>query len=126
VFLCFCEYERGTGGVNNKKGFDPPPAVPAAVCRWGLCPRCPSAGVGEVSLGGEHIILFVIEQPQLSDATKLKPAPPIGLYTILLLPIMQGVWHIQREVEGSHIFPNSRAMVLQQCGQCRRAGRIKG
>jgi len=50
----------------------------------------------------------------------------IGLYTIFLLPKMQGVWHIQKEVEGGHILPNSRAIVLQQCGQCRQAGRMKG
>jgi len=29
-------------------------AVPAAVCRWRLCPHCP--GVEKVSLGGNHII----------------------------------------------------------------------
>jgi len=27
---------------------------------------------------------------------------------------------------GARILPNSRAMVLRQCGQCRRAGRMKG
>ena len=27
---------------------------------------------------------------------------------------------------GGRILPNSRAIVLQQCGQCRRAGRRKG
>jgi len=27
---------------------------------------------------------------------------------------------------GGRILPNSRAIVLQQCGQCRRAGRLKG
>ena len=27
---------------------------------------------------------------------------------------------------GGRILPNSRAIVLQQCGQCRRAGRMKG
>jgi len=33
----------------------------------------------------------------------------------------------QREVEGGgRILPNSRAIALQQCGQCRRAGRTKG
>jgi len=32
-------------------------AVPAAVCRWGLCPCCP--GVGEVSLGGILIIIRI-------------------------------------------------------------------
>jgi hypothetical protein len=30
--------------------------VPAAVCRWGLCPRCP--GWGKVSVGGTHIIIL--------------------------------------------------------------------
>ena len=33
---------------------------------------------------------------------------------------------IQKEVEGGHIRPNSRAIVLQQCGQCSRAGRMTG
>jgi len=32
----------------------------------------------------------------------------------------------QREVKGGHILPNSREIVLHQCGQCRRAGRMKG
>jgi len=27
--------------------------------------------------------------------------------------------------EGERIFPNSRAIVLQQCGQCKRAGGMK-
>ena len=46
--------------------------------------------------------------------------------------ITNSVWCMayQRQVEGGRgggsILPDSRATVLQQCGQCRRAGRIKG
>jgi len=38
------------------------------------------------------------------------------------------VWCLayQREVEGGRILSNSRAIVLQQCGPCRRVGRMKG
>jgi len=53
-------------------------------------------------------------------------AAGIGLYTILLLPILQGVWHAKGRSRGGRISANSRAIVLQQCGQCRRAGRMKG
>jgi len=31
-----------------------------------------------------------------------------------------------RELEGGRILPNNREVVLQQCGYCRRAGRMKG
>ena len=50
---------------------------------------------------------------------------PIGLYTLLLLPIVYGLWHTKGRSRGRRILPNSRAKVLQQCGQCRRAGRKK-
>jgi len=50
----------------------------------------------------------------------------LGLHTILSLPILYGVWHTKGRSRGGRILPNSRAIVLQQCGQCRRAGRKKG
>ena len=50
----------------------------------------------------------------------------IDLYTILLLPTLYGVWHTQRRSRGGLILPTSRAVVLQQCGQCRWAGGRKG
>jgi len=52
--------------------------------------------------------------------------PHLGLYTILLLRILYGVWHIRRRSRWGRRVPNSRAIVLQQCGQCRQAGRMKG
>jgi len=45
-----------------------------------------------------------------------------GLHTILLLPILYGVWHTQGRSGGGLILPNSRAIVLQQCGQCTWGG----
>jgi len=55
-------------------------------------------------------------------------AGQIGLYTILLLSIVYGLWHTQykREVEGGRLLPDSRAMVLQQCGKSRWAGGMQG
>ena len=51
----------------------------------------------------------------------------VGLHTILLSAILYGVWHTKgRSGGGGHILPNGRAIVLQRCGQCRRAGRRKG
>ena len=49
----------------------------------------------------------------------------IGLYTRLPLPILSGVWHTNGRSREGRILPNRRAIVLQQCGQCRRAGRMK-
>jgi len=49
----------------------------------------------------------------------------VGPYTTLLLPMVYGVWHKKESSRGGRIIPNSRAIVLQQCGQCRRAGRMK-
>jgi len=39
---------------------------------------------------------------------------------------LHGVWHIKGWSRGSRILSNSRAIVLQQCGQCRRDERMKG
>jgi len=58
-------------------------------------------------------------EPSSSDSV-------VGLYTILLLPILYGVWHTKGRSRGGRISPNSRAIVLRQCGQCRRAGRMNG
>jgi len=46
-----------------------------------------------------------------------------GLHTIVCL--LYGAWHTKGEL-GGRILPNRRAMVLQQCGQCRRDKKIKG
>ena len=45
-----------------------------------------------------------------------------------LIVITNIVWCVayKREVEGGRRLPNSRAVVLQQRGQCRRAGGMKG
>jgi len=48
-----------------------------------------------------------------------------GLYTILLLPILYGVWHTNGRSRRGRILHDSRAIVLQQCGQCRWAGEMK-
>jgi len=50
---------------------------------------------------------------------------PLSLYTIWLLPILYGVKHTAGGSRGGRILPNSRAIVLRQCGQCRWAGRMK-
>jgi len=50
----------------------------------------------------------------------------LGLYKILSLPILYGVWHTQGRSRGGLILRNRRAIVLQQCGQCRWAGEMKG
>ena len=44
----------------------------------------------------------------------------------MLLPILYGVWHTNGRSRGGRILRESRAIVLQQCGQCRWAGEIKG
>ena len=49
----------------------------------------------------------------------------LGFYTILLLPILYGVWNSKGGSMRRGELPNSRAVVLQQCGQCRWAGEIK-
>ena len=49
-----------------------------------------------------------------------------SLYKILLSTILYGVWHTKVRSRWGRIMPNSRAIVLQQCGQCRRAGSVKG
>jgi len=54
------------------------------------------------------------------------PVVWVSLYTILLLPILYGVWHTKERSRGGRILPNSRAIVLQTCRQCfRRAERMK-
>ena len=50
----------------------------------------------------------------------------VGLYTILPSPILYGVWNTKEGSVRGCILPNSRAIVLQQCGQCKRAGRMQG
>ena len=49
----------------------------------------------------------------------------VGLYTILLLPILYCAWQKNGRSRGGRILPSSRAIVLQQCGRCRRVGRMK-
>jgi len=44
--------------------------------------------------------------------------PQVCLYTILPSPIVYGVWHTRGWSEGSRILLNSRAIVVQACGQC--------
>jgi len=58
--------------------------------------------------------------------TGLTLTPRLGLYTILLVAILYGVCHMKGSSRGGRILPSSRAIVLQQCGRCRRAGRMKG
>ena len=48
----------------------------------------------------------------------------VGLYTILFLPILHDLLHTEGRSREGRILPHSRAIVLQQCGQCRRAGRM--
>jgi len=50
----------------------------------------------------------------------------VGLFSILPSQYCI-VYGIQKGGRGgNHILPDSHAIVLQQCGQCRRAGRMKG
>jgi len=64
--------------------------------------------------------------PALPLPHVFKPCPPqLALYTILLFPILYGVWHTHRRSHGGRILPFSRAIVLQQGGQCRWAGGVK-
>ena len=58
-------------------------AVPAAVCRWGLCPCCPSVAR---CLSGVNISSIGTCRLQNSDGLKY------GLYTILPLPIFYGIY----------------------------------
>jgi len=51
------------------------------------------------------------------EAKRLKVS--FGLYTILPLPILYGVWHTHGWSGGGRILCISRATVLQQCEQCR-------
>jgi len=50
----------------------------------------------------------------------------LGLYTILPLRILYGAWHTKGGSGVRRILRNRRTTVLQQCGQCRRAGGMKG
>jgi len=43
---------------------------------------------------------------------------PFGLYTILPLPILYGVWHTQGRVVVGRVLCNGRATALQLCGRC--------
>ena len=45
----------------------------------------------------------------------------LGLYTILLLPVLYGVWHTNGRSEGGRILPNTRVIVLHQGVQFRWA-----
>ena len=42
------------------------------------------------------------------------------------MSILYGVWHTKGRLRGGLFLPDSRAVVLQQCGQSRWAGGIKG
>jgi len=46
----------------------------------------------------------------------------VGLYTILPLPMLYGVWHTQGGSGGGRILRSSRAIVLQSCEPCRWRG----
>ena len=51
----------------------------------------------------------------------------VGLYTrYCIANIVQCMSYEKGGRRGGHILPNSRAIILQQCGQCRRAGRMEG
>jgi len=49
----------------------------------------------------------------------------IGLYRILPLSILYGLWHTKGGLGGDRVLRN-RAIVLQWCGQCRWGGARKG
>jgi len=49
-----------------------------------------------------------------------------GVYMILPLPILYGVWHTQGVVVGGRILRNGRAIVLHYCGQCKWGKAIHG
>ena len=65
--------------------------------------------------------IFINQKTRSRDITALK----LGLYTILPLPILHGVWHIQGESGGGRILRISLAMVLQECGHCRWSGNTR-
>jgi len=48
-----------------------------------------------------------------------------GLYRILPIPIVYGVWYATEGLGGDRILRNRRAIVMQQCGQCRWGGAEK-
>jgi len=60
------------------------------------------------------------------QANRARGSYVLGLYTILLLPILYGVWHTNGKSEGGRILPNSRVIVLHPGGQFRWARRMIG
>ena len=74
----------------------------------------------------ELCVRLVARRGRAVESGASRAVEQLGLYTILLLPILYGVWHTQGGSGGGRIFPNHRAVVLQQCGQCRWADKRKG
>ena len=85
-----------------------------------------------------YLMRFKLEEPlhnpvdfargvgALADAHPLALRRPIGIYKILLSPILYGVCHTKARSRRCPIVRDSRATALQQCGQCRWAGGRKG
>jgi len=78
-------------------------------------------------------LLYLTDLACILRGARARPRPSlsrrahVGLYTILLLPILYGVWHTNgRSKGGGRILPNSRAIVLHQCAEWRWARGVKG
>jgi len=89
----------GRGGLNTGEGH-----------------RLSTGGRGRINTGGGH---------RLSTGGGGRAQYWFGLHTIFAASILYGVWHTQGNPRGADILPNIHAIVMQQCGQCRRAGGIK-
>ena len=73
----------------------------------------------------ESAVLSIVE---LNRFDHRQPTDTLsGVYTILLFPILYNVWHTKGRSEGGgRIWPISRAIALQQCGQCKWGRARKG
>jgi len=76
--------------------------------------------------------LGVLPSTLAADYFTERPGPAqnskctLGLYTILPLPILYGVWHKREKSVGGRILRNGRAIVLKSYGQYRWGAAITG
>jgi len=98
------------GGERSRRGGYSPDTVPSAV----------PASLGRVVGGGRKVKHSAVLALSQTDSEADWP-----LHDIVLTNIVWCMAYKGRSKRG-RILPNSRATVLQQCRQCRRAGRMKG
>jgi len=91
-------------------------------------------GVPKERVGAQRMVLTRAQDPrnkaiscigQIVVLCPLHSVVRVGLYTILLLPILDGVWHTNGRSRGGRMLRDSRAIVVQKCGQCGWGGAIK-